>query len=166
MFFSHYFVFGTGHILDFHATEKEPQLKRKNLQRVSISSSLEIPFSKRCGRVRIAVCDQVGASSLRGHHVTVPNTPWSDIGGMEEVGVGGGSWRLGVEGCGLGRGEAGGRTYLMHVLVFGPLTMNLVGDGALLQGGVWDGLGMEGPSVGVGDRWGGGWGVGGWLLGD
>ena len=86
MFFSHYFVFGTGHILDFHATEKEPQLKRKNLQRVSISSSLEIPFSKRCGRVRIAVCDQVGASSLRGHHVTVPNTPWSDIGGMEEVG--------------------------------------------------------------------------------
>lgn len=28
---------------------------------------------------------QVGASSLRGHQVTVPSTPWSDIGGMDEV---------------------------------------------------------------------------------
>lgn len=28
---------------------------------------------------------QVGASSLRGHQVRVPDTPWSAIGGMEEV---------------------------------------------------------------------------------
>eukprot|EP00903_Cladosiphon_okamuranus_P019554 g17985.t1 len=29
--------------------------------------------------------EKVGASSLRGHQVTVPNTPWSDIGGVEEA---------------------------------------------------------------------------------
>ncbi|CBJ30073.1 estExt_Genewise1.C_60040 [Ectocarpus siliculosus] len=29
--------------------------------------------------------EKVGASSLRGHQVTVPDTPWSDIGGMEEA---------------------------------------------------------------------------------
>lgn len=33
------------------------------------------------------VAMQVGASSLRGHKVSVPDTPWSAIGGMEEVGV-------------------------------------------------------------------------------